>query len=351
MYASRIEDLPAECVIWHRVPIPPGPEVIRYPGWLLANATVRSWDRLRGLRPDVLYSPGANCLRPDVVSVHALFPKIRQSADLVARNDIRGSLSLARRVHRWLYYRLAERMERAVYRRKGLRLIAVSKRTESELRKLFGDDLKTAVSYHGVDAKLFSPGTRQELRDAARHELGLQSDSIAVLLIGNDWAAKGLATLVEAVRSIGNDRICILAVGDELVRRFNLGHPGTSSVDVRALPKRSDVEFYYSAADIYASPSLEDSFALPVLEAMACGLPVITSSAAGVSEVIHRGEDGIVLDDPRDISELARHLQHLAADSAARRRFGENAARTASQFTWEQNARELRSVLIQVLDH
>ena len=68
---------------------------------------------------------------------------------------------------------------------------------------------------------------------------------------------------------------------------------------VRFLPPRPDVEFYYAAADAYASPTLEDSFGLPPAEAMACGLPVITSRAAGVSELIHSGEDGFVLEDHR----------------------------------------------------
>lgn len=350
VYASRIEDLPVESVVWHRVRIPPGPEVLRYSWWLLANAAARKWDRLRGLRPDVVYSPGPNCLRPDAVSVHALFTRIRQTADLLARSENRGSVSMGRRAHRWLYYRLAEAMERAVYRRKGLRVIAVSRRTESELQNLFGGDLKTTVSYHGVDERLFSPAMRQALRETARRELGLGSDSIAVLLIGNDWSVKGLATLVEAVRSIGDQRICVLAVGEEPLRRFNAELPGSTSVDLRALPRRADIEFYYAAADIYASPSLEDSFALPVLEAMACGLPVITSRAAGVSEIIHHGVDGIILDDPLNASALAKHLQRLVESAEVRRQVGDNAARTASQFTWEQNARQLRDVLAQVRD-
>lgn len=348
VYASRIEDLPAGSVVWHRVPIPRGPEVLRYSWWLLANAAVRNWHRVRGLRHDVLYSPGANCLRPNVVSVHALFTKIRQSADIAVGKEDRGPFSLARRVHRWLYYRFAERMERAVYPREGLRLLAVSRRTESELRKLYGRELRTTLSYHGVDATLFSPATRKALRDAARRELGLGPDSIAVLLIGNDWAAKGLGALVEAVRSIGDQRISVLAVGEESLRPFSTDPPGRQRVDVRALPRRADVEFYYAAADIYASPSLEDSFALPVLEAMACGLPVITSCAAGVSEIIHNGEDGIALDDPMDVSALAKHLQHLAANEGLRRQMGESAAQTASQYTWEQNARQLRDVIAEV---
>ena len=63
------------------------------------------------------------------------------------------------------------------------------------------------------------------------------------------------------------------------------------------LPARPDVEFYYAAADLYVGPSLEDTFGLPPLEAMACGVPSIVSSRAGVSEVITAGVDGFILDE------------------------------------------------------
>ena len=58
-----------------------------------------------------------------------------------------------------------------------------------------------------------------------------------------------------------------------------------------ALPPRKDVEFYYAAADVYAGPSLQDSYAMPPAEAMACGLPVIVSASAGVSEIVTSGKD------------------------------------------------------------
>ena len=61
------------------------------------------------------------------------------------------------------------------------------------------------------------------------------------------------------------------------------------------LPPRKDIEFYYAAADAYAGPSLQDSYGIPPAEAMACGLPVIVSAAAGVSEIVTNDVDGICL--------------------------------------------------------
>ena len=68
---------------------------------------------------------------------------------------------------------------------------------------------------------------------------------------------------------------------------------------VRFEKASKDVLSFYAAADLYVGPSLEDSFGLPILEAMACGLPVIASSNAGASEMIRDGETGFILGDPR----------------------------------------------------
>jgi glycosyltransferase involved in cell wall biosynthesis len=102
---------------------------------------------------------------------------------------------------------------------------------------------------------------------------------------------------------------------------------------------------FYAAADLYVSPSLHDSFALPVAEAMACALPVVTSAEAGISELLHDGVDSFVLRNPRDASELARLLRRLYEDSALRRTLGENAARMAQGLTWEKNAALTRDFL------
>jgi glycosyltransferase involved in cell wall biosynthesis len=95
---------------------------------------------------------------------------------------------------------------------------------------------------------------------------------------------------------------------------------------------------FYAAADIYVSPSREDSFGLPVAEAMACGLPAITSANAGVSSLIHNSVDGFVMREPEDTQMLARILERLYRDAAYRRSIGEAAGRTAQQWTWDRSA-------------
>ena len=92
-------------------------------------------------------------------------------------------------------------------------------------------------------------------------------------------------------------------------------------------------------------PSLEDAFALPPAEAMACGLPVIVSRQAGVSEIVSDGVDGLILRDPRDAKELAGLIRGLVEDADLRHRLGEQAVHTAQKYTWERNAAETAAFL------
>ena len=98
---------------------------------------------------------------------------------------------------------------------------------------------------------------------------------------------------------------------------------------VHFLPPRKDIEFYYAVADAYTGPSLEDTFALPPAEAMACGMPVIVSSENGTFEIITHESDGLILNDPNDADTLAAMIRRLYEDSDFRTRLAQKAAETA----------------------
>jgi len=118
---------------------------------------------------------------------------------------------------------------------------------------------------------------------------------------------------------------------------------------VQFLPPRNDIEFYYAAADAYVGPSFQDLYAMPPAEAMACGLPVIVSAAAGVSEIILNGVDGLILDDPKDSDALATIIRRLYEDEPFRTQLGQEAAKTARQYTWERNGQELAAIFEDIL--
>ncbi|HUK30928.1 MAG TPA: glycosyltransferase family 4 protein [Candidatus Acidoferrum sp.] len=350
LYSSRVADIDLTNIVWHRVWIPPGPHLFGFLWWLFANRLCRFWHRLRGLRPDLIYSPGINCFDADLISVHVLFTNVRKQFANAKRASSSPSRSWLQTLHLRIYYWLLAVLEKRVYSNKRITLVAVSQKTAGELRQIFRRDDPVEVIYHGVDCAEFSPARRQALRRDARMALRLDDDVFVVLLIGNDWRNKGLPCVLDAAGKLRKPSIHVLVVGedsprpyDELIEKLNL----KSQVSFPA--PRNDVEFYYSAADVYVGPSLEDTFSLPPAEAMACGLPAITTRAAGVSEIIHDGVDGVILENPLDSDTLSNWLERLLNDLSLRKQIGDAATKTAALYTWDKNAHQLQIIMEKLL--
>ena len=348
LYAQRVEDLaldqpgaplPPEsgAILWHKVPSIPGPHLLKFLGWLFLNSLRRAWDHwVHGLRFDLVLSPGINCFDAEVVIVHALFHRLQE----LARDDEREASrpGLLRRLHRRAYYALLTALERRIYTNPKVSLAAVSQRTATLLAKYF-HRRDVQVIPNGVDTAQFSPSARLALRAAARLLRNFGEQDFVLLLIGNDWRVKGLETVLKAMAALRDLPVHILIAGEDLRDSFRecAKQLGVLERCHFELP-RPDVLDFYAAADLYVSPSREDSFGLPVAEAMACGLPVITSALAGVADLIQSGVNGFVLRDPRDQQELARLLDELFRDPERRQRVGEAAATNALEWDWDRNA-------------
>jgi glycosyltransferase involved in cell wall biosynthesis len=357
LYSSRVEDVDLSGITWHRVPALGGPHLFAYIWWLCANRIQRWRDaKFRGIPPDAIYSPGVNCLDADVVSVHVLFSKVREqmASEQIAREKMERESAQAKNrstswplnLHRRIYYRLLEFLENKVYRRDDIVLAAVSEKGAQDIRARFGPKKHLSVIYHGVDCSKFNPQQRMNLRAAARADLVLALDAFVVLFIGNDWRNRGLPCLLEAVGKLQDPKVHLLVVGTDASAAYQQRADQLGlAARIHFLPPRRDVELYYAAADAYAGPSLEDTFSLPPAEAMACGLPVITSRAAGVSEIIHHNEDGLILEDPVDAKTLAQWLARLKNDRNWRDQLGLAAAQTAAQYTWADNSAQLQQVI------
>jgi glycosyltransferase involved in cell wall biosynthesis len=133
----------------------------------------------------------------------------------------------------------------------------------------------------------------------------------------------------------GSDSMAPLAGG-----KLDIGRPR-----ILFLPPDDDVLRFYAMADAYVGPSLEDAFGLPPLEAMACGLPVIVSSRAGVSELITDGDDGFILEDPGDPDALAALITRLLREPALCEGLGRRARETARSCTWNRNGAMLKNII------
>ena len=350
LYSQQVTGLPVtpfeiltehsnQHIFWHRVPRLPAPHLFAFLFWILANRLYRVRDRwLRHLRFDAVLSPGLNATDADLILVHAVFHRLRELQQGQPAAGLRG-------LHRALYYRLLCFLENRIYRRKSLRLAAVSPHTARQLAQYFGRHDAVIVP-NGVDTSLFSASSRQALRDTARQKLGYSPGDIVLLLVGNDWRNKGLPALLEAISRLRHLPLFLCVVGSDTPGGF-LSQVQSLHLSnrVQFFPESSEILPFYSAADIYAAPSLEDSFNLPVLEAMACGLPVVVSRQAGISEYIADGVDGVLLHEPEDPRALAGSLSLLLQQPELRRSLGENAARKAMQFSWDSQVDAIHRLL------
>jgi glycosyltransferase involved in cell wall biosynthesis len=351
VYSQRVEDLDLTRLTWHRIPKIPGPHLMNFLWWLAANHIWRWCDyRIRGIAHDLVFTAGTNCLDADAVSIHIVFAEfVRQvhSEMSLQRNSI---LSWPRLIHRRLYYRLITLLERHLYTQPRAQLILIAQKTARDLNRFYGPHDVLPVVYMGIDHTTFNPQLRMARREQARKELGVHDEQFVLLLVGNDWRKKGLYTLLGALPLLADRQVLLLVVGDDekLSYQEQIHRSGLSG-RVRFLPSRQDVAFYYAAADAYVGPSLEDTFAQPPAEAMACGLGVITSATNGTAEIITDGVDGLIVQDPNDVKELAAQIRRLFEDPNLCRQLGENAARTSLRYTWDQNGEQMKGILTNVL--
>jgi glycosyltransferase involved in cell wall biosynthesis len=326
-------------LLWHKVPSIPGPHLLQYIFWFFANRICRWWDgALHHARYDLLYSPGINATDADAISVHIVFHEFYRQ--VLPQLNFRSTPLTAwpRLAHRRAYYRLIMALENRIYRRPTVSLAAISASAATLLEKYF-HPAATCVIRYGVDVEAFSVSRRLAERATARKNFNLSADDFALLLIGNDWRTKGLAALLQSLALIRELQWKLLVVGrdvrdpyDKIIRDYGIANR------VFFLPPSPNVMQFYAAADAYAGPSLGDAYGLPIIEAMATGLPVVASSRAGAHEIITEGADGIILRDPQNTEELAAALRSLITNPVLCRQLGERATRTAQNHTWGRNA-------------
>src|SRR5208283_1348621 len=194
----------------------------------------------------------------------------------------------------------------------------------------------------------FTPEAREQRRSGARKLYGYTEEQFIILLIGNDWKKKGVDTLIKAAKHLGDLHLRVLVVGsDDPGLYHSLMHESGMQDRVRFEKPRRDVLDFYAAADLYAGPSLEDAFNLPILEAMACGLPVIASVQAGASELIHDAETGLLLQNPQDHEELSELIGRIVGDPRLGVRLGEAASKhVRTHCNWDENAEQTSKALL-----
>lgn len=242
--------------------------------------------------------------------------------------------------HQWMW-RLTGYFEKRAYTSPDtLGISANSDRTRRDLVKFYGaDPAKIQVIFNGVDAQRFTPDNAR-YRAEIRRRYGIAEDSLVVLFVG-EYRRKGLATVIQALGKLQDSRVHLLAVGKGDRQQYHTmaSQAGITSQVTFADPTR-EVEQVFGAADLFVFPTYYEPFGMVITEAMASGLPVITSRDAGASEMITEGTDGLLLDRPSDAEELSQKIKALLADSTLRKNMGLRARPSAAAYSWSHVAED-----------
>ena len=287
---------------------------------------------LRRYKVDLLHSP------------HFLLPLLRPCAAVATIHDViylackQDMPSLAGR----LYYR--GMMKASV--RLAERIITDSQFSKADIISVLNaDPAKIDVIYPGVDPK-FAPVTDPALLQSVRAKFGIDGDYI--LYTGIYKLRKNHAGLLRAFRHFrangGRAQLVIagpMGEGGPVLRRLAVELGIEESVIFTGFVSDADLPALYSGTSVYACPSLYEGFGFTVLEAMACGTPVVSSSATSLPEV---AGEAALYSDPRNPEEFASSLYRAFTDAGLRSALVEKGQKNLQRFNWANTAAETLAV-------
>ncbi len=207
---------------------------------------------------------------------------------------------------------------------------------------------KVRIVRNGVDLDKFNPQNRSLHREEVRKELRLDEDDIVIVFVAHNFRLKGLCPLIRVLahlsrlRPDSNFKVLVLGEGKKAKFSRYAFRRGVGE-KVIFLGSTVDAPRYYAAADVCVHPSFYDPSALVVMEAMATGLPVITTTYCGTSEIIEDGKEGYVVENPNNIAELAERLLRLE-NIDLRNSMGELGRRRVEQFSYARNMQEILEI-------
>jgi UDP-glucose:(heptosyl)LPS alpha-1,3-glucosyltransferase len=249
---------------------------------------------------------------------------------------------------RLLVYLWMERLRYGVQKNRRIVL------TSSSLKTIMANAYPNAVNL----MRVITPGVNQIMlpvriseKQAVRQTLGLPVHGQCILFVGNDYRKKGLPTLMNALRRLPEEAYLAVVGNANQIPLFR------DAVSLNGLENRifflgnlKDVNLAYRAADCLAHPTLEDTFAMVVLEAMACGLPVVVSQVAycGISDLLTHETNALILQDPMDASELAVSLRRLLVEPALAELLSVNGKIFAKSHLWSEKASHQEQIYLEV---
>ena len=230
-------------------------------------------------------------------------------------------------------------LEKALFANRGTqRVIVNSQMVKSEIVDLYGYSAeKIDIVRNGVPLEQFR--FNPELREKSRDDLKLKPGEVALLLAGSGWERKGLRFAIAAMALCHNQKMRLFVAGRGNQHSYK-------SKRVQFLGELANLLPMYSAADIFILPTMYDPFSNACLEALTCGLPVITTRDNGFSEVIEDGVHGSIVDFANNIAGLRDAIQFWS-EQARRAAARSTNMQHATQFDISTNVAQTLEILVQ----
>lgn len=240
------------------------------------------------------------------------------------------------------------KIEKELFASTGL-IIANSMMVKGQIMQYYGvPHERIRLIYNGVDLNRFLPENRFAWSTALRERYSIPADSNVLLFVGSGFKRKGLGTLLKAVSLLDKKDIALFVIGkDDIIAYKKLAGSYNISERVYFLGVQREIEQFYAAADIFILPTFYDPFSNATLEAMASGIPVITTKNNGASEIIENGKEGFVLDRLSDAEELADKISLTMRNLTV---MGGKARKKAEGFPIEKAADKFTDAIKQTAD-
>jgi UDP-glucose:(heptosyl)LPS alpha-1,3-glucosyltransferase len=226
------------------------------------------------------------------------------------------------------------------------KLIAYTQQVKNDFIGYYGaSEEDITIIPCGYSAEEFSLARRAELRRPTREKLGYEPQDKVIVFVANELHRKGLGTLLHAMKKSGRPNEKLLVVGRASPAGFV---PMIQSLGLRDrvhfTGSSGNVAQFYAAADVFALPTQYEPWGLVIVEALASGIPVLTSRLAGAAIAVKDELTGLLLDQPTDVDETAAKLRRLLDGQHAD---AKTIAESVSHLTWASVLGRYESVLLE----
>jgi len=244
-----------------------------------------------------------------------------------------------------LFHQLILKLEKIIFESgQCKKIIAISEMVKRDILKHYQlPEDRVEVVYNGVRLDRFHPDNRNRFRSEMRKRFKISDGEVVVLFVGSGFERKGLEYLVKAVQYLERKNWRLVLVGKGNWERYLSFASKENQRKIIYLDPIDAIEKLYAAADLFVLPSIYEPFGNANLQALASGLPIITSRNCGAAEIITPKKEGIVLAEPSDAKAIAEAIDYLM-DSKIRETMGQSARLLAEKFTQERNAAEMLNI-------